>query len=160
MTSLTRRVTGAAAAAALALTGLGLMASPASATEPTGGCWVYSVPSGSPIEAAPASNISSMLAAWTDPAAAPAGPADYTLTTSGSTAVGTNGTLSLTFNKGPKNGGPPASGTAYYFFSVNGVNVAPVAKSRPPDSSLICATNCRWPSTPSQNVSALMPMTM
>ncbi len=128
------RFTGAAIASAMTLAGLVLVASPAHATEPTGGCWVYSVPAGTPIEAPAGSNISSSLAPWTDPAAEPAGPADYVLTTSGSTAVGTARTLTLTFNKGPKNGGPPAGGKAYYFFSVNGVNLPPIAKdfSAPP----------------------------
>ncbi|KHL15794.1 UNVERIFIED_CONTAM: hypothetical protein LK11_19370 [Mumia flava] len=54
---------------------------------------------------------------------APVGDADYTITTTGGTTVGSTRDFSLTFNKGPKNGGPPASGTAYYYFSVNGTNL-------------------------------------
>ena len=50
------------------------------------------------------------------------------LTTSGGTEVGTTRNFSMTVNKGPKNGGPPASGTVYYFFSVNGVNLPPMSQ--------------------------------
>lgn len=129
MTRRTRRVLGAGTATALALVGLGLAAGPAQATTPTGGCWVYSVPGGTPMEAVPTSDISSSLAPWTDTALAPAGPADYVLSTSGGTVVGSTRTFSMTINKGPKNGGPTASGTAYYYFSVNGVNQAPIAQA-------------------------------
>lgn len=125
MKSVTRKIKGAGAATVLALTGLALVGSPANAAEPTGGCWVYSVPAGSAIEAQPGSNISSSLAPWADSA----GPdADYNTTTSGGTAVGATRNFSMTFNTGPKNGGPPASGTVYYYFSVNGANLPPISK--------------------------------
>src|SRR6478735_3063328 len=48
------------------------------------------------------------------------GRADYVLTTSGASTVGGTRNFSLTFNEGPTNGGPPASGFVYYYFSVNG----------------------------------------
>ncbi len=105
-------------------------ASPASAATPTGGCWVYSPTTPSNIEdTTPASNTSSSLAPWADTAEAPAGPADYTLTSSGSTVVGGTRSFTLVFNKGPKNGGPPASGTVYYYFSVNGTNLPVISKA-------------------------------
>ena len=101
-------------------------ASPASAAAPTGGCWVYSPTTPANIEdTVPASSTSTSLAPWAD-AAGPA--ADYTLSSSGSTTVGGTRNFSLTFNIGPKNGGPPASGTVYYYFSVNGVNLPAVSK--------------------------------
>jgi hypothetical protein len=102
----------------------------ASAITPSGGCWVYSPSNPSDMEdTVPGSSTSTSLAQWADPLAAPAGPADYNIATSGSTIVGGTADISLTFNKGPKNGGPPASGTAYYYFSVNGVNLPPVSKA-------------------------------
>ena len=72
MKSVTRRITGAGAATVLAVTGLALMASPASATTPTGGCWVYSVAPGRG-DRAPAGvrHLGRALAPWTDPAQAP-----------------------------------------------------------------------------------------
>src|SRR6478735_11016129 len=106
------------------------VAGPASAITPTGGCWVYSPTNAADIEdSVPASSTSTSLAAWADTAAAPTGAADYTITTSGSTAVGGTRDFSLVFNKGPKNGGPPASGTVYYYFSANGVNLPVVSKA-------------------------------
>jgi len=106
------------------------VAGPASAITPTGGCWVYSPTNAADIEdSVPASSTSTSLAAWADTAAAPTGAADYTITTSGSTAVGGTRDFSLVFNKGPKNGGPPASGTVYYYFSANGVNLPVISKA-------------------------------
>src|SRR6478609_2870436 len=96
------------------------VAGPASAITPTGGCWVYSPTNAADIEdSVPASSTSTSLAAWADTAAAPTGAADYTITTSGSTAVGGTRDFSLVFNKGPKNGGPPA----------NGVNLPVISKA-------------------------------
>lgn len=113
-----------AGASMLATSAVVLAAGTASAVTPTGGCWVYSPPSGADIEdTTPASNTSSSLAPWSD------GAADYTLTTSGGTTVGSTRNFSLVFDKGPKNGGPPASGTAYYYFSVNGTNLPAVTKA-------------------------------
>src|SRR5687768_14039872 len=67
------------AASALMIVG----ASPASAATPSGGCWVYSPPTGSDIEdTSPVSSKSTSLAPWADPAASPVGAADYTLTSS------------------------------------------------------------------------------
>src|SRR6478672_4216518 len=66
------------------------VAGPASAAAPDGGCWVYSVSGGAPIESTtPLSNTSSSLAAWADPTADPVGAADYDITTSGGTLAGT-----------------------------------------------------------------------
>ncbi|MBD3926743.1 hypothetical protein IEZ26_19140 [Nocardioides cavernae] len=102
-----------------------LGAAPASAATPTGGCWVYSPTTPSNIEdTVPASQTSSTLAPWANP-----GPADYTLTSSGSNAVGGTRNFSMTFNEGPTNGGPPASGTVYYYFSVNGTNLPAISKA-------------------------------
>ncbi|MGH1564968.1 hypothetical protein [Mumia sp. DW29H23] len=130
MRSKNRVVALLAGASMLATTAVVLGAGTASAATPSGGCWVYSPPAGAGIEDTnPASNTSSSLAPWADEAAAPTGPADYTLTSSGATTVGGTRNFSLTFNKGPKNGGPPASGTAYYYFSVNGVNLPAVQKA-------------------------------
>ncbi|HYH72840.1 MAG TPA: hypothetical protein VD764_06450 [Nocardioides sp.] len=99
-------------------------AAPASAATPTGGCWVYGFNTGDPIESTtPAYDISSGPAAWTDDTKAPVGPADYTITTSGGTTVGSTRNFSLTFNKTPKSAAP-ASGTAYFYFSVNGTSMA------------------------------------
>lgn len=94
-------------------------ASSASAATPVGGCWVYTVDAGAPLETtAMTGSLTQTLASWgTD--------ADYNLTTSGATAPGGTRNVSLTFNTGPTNGGPAASGTAYYYFSVNGSNLAP-----------------------------------
>lgn len=115
-------------AATVALTGAAAMfGAPAFAIDPSGGCWVYSPPAAAPIEDAnPISNTSSSLAPWTDPAGAPTGPADYVLTTTGGATSGSTVNFSMTFNKGPKNGGPAASGTAYYYFSLDGTNLAPI----------------------------------
>ncbi|MBA2953602.1 hypothetical protein GON03_04695 [Nocardioides sp. MAH-18] len=100
------------------------VAGPASATTPTGGCWVYTPTTPANIEdTLPASQTSSTLAPWANP-----GPADYVLTSSGSAAVGGTRNFSLTFNEGPTNGGPPASGVVYYYFSVNGTNLPAISK--------------------------------
>ena len=48
-------------------------------------------------------------------------PPTTRITTSGGTTVGCTRNFSLTFNKTPKSAAP-ASGTAYYYFSVNGTN--------------------------------------
>jgi hypothetical protein len=101
------------------------VAGPASATTPTGGCWVYTPTNAANMEdTVPASQTSSTLAPWANP-----GPADYVLTTSGASTVGGTRNFSLTFNEGPTNGGPPASGFVYYYFSVNGTNLPPVSKA-------------------------------
>ena len=84
-------------------------ASPASAVTPTGGCWVYS-PTTPGRHRGHRPGQQHLHGAGA--VGRPAGPAaDYTLTSSGSTAVGGTRNFSLTFNVGPKNGGPPASGT-------------------------------------------------
>jgi hypothetical protein len=101
--------------------------SPASAAAPTGGCWVYSPTSPGDMEdTVPASSTSTSLAPWAD-AAGPA--ADYVLTSNGATTVGGTRNFELTFNVGPKNGGPPASGTVHYYFSVNGTNLPVISKA-------------------------------
>ncbi|MFD1827370.1 MULTISPECIES: hypothetical protein [Mumia] len=124
MRSKNRVVALLAGASMLATTAVVLGAGTAAAVAPTGGCWVYSPPSGADIEdTTPASNTSSSLAPWSD------GAADYNLTTSGGTTVGSTRNFSLVFDKGPKNGGPPASGTAYYYFSVNGVSLPAITKA-------------------------------
>ncbi len=119
-----------AVAASTAMVGAGLLAvtaTTASAAAPTGGCWVYTPTNAANIEdATPASSTSTSLALWADAA----GPApDYNLTSTGSTTVGGTRNFSLTFNVGPKNGGPPASGTVYYYFSANGVNLPVISKA-------------------------------
>lgn len=130
MRSRNRLLVGVAGAALAASSAVVVVAGPANATTPTGGCWVYSPSNPSDVEdTVPASSTSTSLAAWTDSAAAPTGDADYTLTTTGSTVVGGTRNFSLTFTKGPKNGGPPASGTAYYYFSVGGTNLPVVTKA-------------------------------
>ncbi|WP_370614826.1 hypothetical protein [Mumia sp. Pv 4-285] len=124
MISKNRAVALLAGASMLATTAVVLGAGSASAVTPTGGCWVYSPPSGAGIEdTTPASNTSSSLAPWSE------GAVDYTLSTTGGTTVGSTRNFSLVFDKGPKNGGPPASGTAYYYFSVNGNNLPAVTKA-------------------------------
>ncbi|MEQ6900954.1 hypothetical protein [Nocardioides sp. YIM 152588] len=97
---------------------------PAMAVTPTGGCWVYSAVGGSAVDSTDTSagELSSSLASW-------GAGADYVLTTSGGSTVGDTRDMSLTFNTGPNNGGPAASGTAYYYFSVNGTNLPPVTKA-------------------------------
>jgi len=130
MRSRNRFVTGAVAvalAASGAILAVGGSAEAAGA-EPTGGCWVYGFNPGDPLESTtPSYSISSGYAPWTDAALAPAGIADYEITSSGGTLVGTTRNFSLTFNKGPKSAAP-AVGTAYYYFSVNGANLpAPVS---------------------------------
>jgi hypothetical protein len=96
-----------------------LLTTPAHAVTPTGGCWVWGG------EGAGSYNISSSLAPWTDPAAAPAGAAaDYAMTlTPVAPRPNELVTISLTFNKGPKNGGPPATVTGDFAFGVNGATV-------------------------------------
>ena len=106
MGNMKTRLAGATLASALAITGLGLVTSTASAVDAGRRVLGLLGAGRHPIEAPPASNISSTLAPWTDSAASPAGAADYMLATSGGTAVGTSRSISLTFNKGPKNGGP------------------------------------------------------
>src|SRR6478752_4624354 len=109
MRSRNRFVTGAVAvalAASGAILAVGGSAEAAGA-EPTGGCWVYGFNPGDPLESTtPSYSISSGYAPWTDAALAPAGIADYEITSSGGTLVG----------------------TACYYFSVNGANLpAPVS---------------------------------
>jgi len=100
-----------------------LLAEPASAATPNGGCWVWYDGSAATPPAA-SSDISSSLAAWADPAAAPAGAADYTMTLApASPHPNENVTISLTWNKGPKNGGPAAALNGTYRFKVNGTVV-------------------------------------
>jgi hypothetical protein len=127
----TNRFLAGTAVVALATGGaIVAVAGPASAATPTGGCWVYGANDSDPIESTtPVSNTSSSLAAWADPAASPVGAADYEITTSGGSVEGTTRNFTMTFNKGPKNGGPAASGTAYYYFSVNGTNLPAVSKA-------------------------------
>src|SRR4051812_10071962 len=121
MRSRNRFVTGAIAVALAASGGVLAVAGSASAAAPTGGCWVYSPTTPSDIEdTVPLSDTSSSLAAWADSTASPAGAADYAITTSGNSVVGQSRNFSMTFNKGPKNGGPGANGIVYYYFSVNG----------------------------------------
>lgn len=130
MRSRNRLLVGVAGVTLAASSAVVVVAGPASATTPTGGCWVYSPTNAADIEdTVPASSTSTSLAAWADTAASPAGAADYTITTSGSTVVGGTRDFELVFNKGPKNGGPPASGTAYYYFSVGGTNLPVVSKT-------------------------------
>ena len=57
--------------------------------------------------------------AWSDEATTTVKP-DYTLTTSGGTSVGATRNFSLVYDKGMKSFAP-ASGTQYWYFSVNGV---------------------------------------
>ncbi|WP_372734130.1 hypothetical protein [Nocardioides sp.] len=108
----------ALSAALVAVVAAGLaVAPPASAVEPTGGCWVW-------YAGDPSSNISTSLAPWTDTAASPAGPADHTLTLSPpSPAPGETVTATYGFNKGPKNAGPAANVTGTFSFSVNGETI-------------------------------------
>ena len=95
-----------------------LVASPAYATAPTGGCWVW-------YAGTPSSDISSSLAPWTDPNAAPAGPADHPISLApANPAPGETVTATYTFNKGPKNSGPAASVTGQFVFSVNGTTIS------------------------------------
>ncbi|MBD3926750.1 hypothetical protein IEZ26_19175 [Nocardioides cavernae] len=96
-----------------------LLATPAGAVTPPGGCWVWGGSGADLYE------ISTSLAPWTDPDVAPAGPADYTMTLSpAAPRPGENVTISLTFNKGPKNGGPKASVSGRFDFSANGQTVS------------------------------------
>ena len=53
--------------------------------------------------------------------------ANYVLTTSGGTVVGTTRNVSMTVNKGPKSQ-VGASGNVYYFFSANGVRPPPMTQ--------------------------------
>lgn len=116
------RAARSAVAAVLALTA-GLVAvvaaslafAPAAqAVTPTGGCWVWYTGS-------PPSDISTSLAPWTDSAAAPAGPADHSITLSpASPAPGETVTATYAFNKGPKNSGPAASVSGEFKLDVNG----------------------------------------
>ncbi|WP_220365397.1 MULTISPECIES: hypothetical protein [unclassified Mumia] len=122
MRSKKRVVALLAGASMLATTAVTVGATSASAATPSGGCWVYSVAAGAALEdTSTTGNLSSSLAAWGN-------NADYTLTTSGGSTVGSSRNFTLTFNTGPTNGGPAASGTVYYYFSVNGVNLPVVQK--------------------------------
>ncbi|TIC88281.1 hypothetical protein E8D34_04895 [Nocardioides sp. GY 10113] len=100
----------------------------ASAVEPTGGCWVYNTGGNTNLESAPTSSISSALAGWSS------SPPDYDLTTSGGTLVGETRNFSLVVSAGPSSP-VPATTTAYYYFSVNGANLAPVAVADIPAST-------------------------
>ncbi|TNC45335.1 hypothetical protein [Mumia zhuanghuii] len=122
MRSKNRVVALLAGASMLATSAVVLGATSASAAAPSGGCWVYSVAEGSPVEdTATTGNLSTSLAAWGN-------NADYNLTTSGGNTVGSSRNFTLTFNTGPTNGGPAASGTVYYYFSVNGTNLPAIEK--------------------------------
>ena len=86
-----------------------LLASPASAATPSGGCWVW---------ATAGYNISSMLAPWTDP-----GTSDHTITLSpADPQPGETVTMTYAFDKGPKS--PlPATVKGSFDFDVNGTVV-------------------------------------
>ena len=92
------------AASALMIVG----ASPASATAPTGGCWVYSPTTpGRPIEATRPVSAAPRRRWRRGPTRPRLRAADYMLTSQRRHRVGGTRNFSMTFNKGPKNGGPP-----------------------------------------------------
>lgn len=95
-----------------ALAPAALVAGPAAAVAPVGGCWVW-------YSGTPASNISSALAPWSDTTP------NYTLTLAPTApAPGETVTITLTYDKGPKNGGPGAAVTGRFDFDVNGQTVS------------------------------------
>ena len=119
---LRNRFAGAFAATAVVASGLVAMTSTtASAVEVNGGCTSFFVDANTPITSTGgASNgyLGAPNGAWSDEATTNVKP-DYTLTSSGGTAVGDTRTFSLTYDKGMKSFAP-ASGTQYWYFSVNG----------------------------------------
>ncbi|MGH1564961.1 hypothetical protein [Mumia sp. DW29H23] len=97
-----------AAVVALAAGSLTVAATPAAAVEPTGGCWVW-------YAGTPSNDISTSLAPWST------GVSDHKITLSDAAPnPGERVTLTYSFDKGPKNGGPAASVTGTFYFSVNG----------------------------------------
>jgi hypothetical protein len=95
------------------LSAVPLLASPASAVAPTGGCWVWGG-TGAGIY-----DITSSLAPWTDP-----GTADYTMTLSpAAPRPNEHVTISLTFDKGPKTPVGPVTVSGDFKFAVNGAVV-------------------------------------
>ena len=94
-----------------------LLSAPSYAVAPIGGCWVW-------YAGTPQSDISSKLAPWADETAAPAGPADHTITLApAAPPAGSKATITYTYNKGPENAGPAAQVKGTFRFSVNGGNV-------------------------------------
>ena len=103
--------------AAFVLASIPFLATPSYAVEPIGGCWVW-------YAGTPERDISSKLAPWANPQAAPAGPADHTIALSPSAPpAGSTGTITYSYNKGPENAGPAAQVKGTFRFSVNGGNV-------------------------------------
>ena len=99
-----------------------LIAAPANAVAVNGGCSSFFVDAGTPIEStggASGGYLGQPNGAWSDEATTTVKP-DYTLTTSGGTSVGATRNFSLVYDKGMKSFAP-ASGTQYWYFSVNGV---------------------------------------
>lgn len=112
--SVVARVLGTAVLAAASLAGLSLAvgAAPAAAVTPTGGCWVWWESDGQ------TGSTSTSLAPWSD------GPSNHTISVDDDEPnPGQRVTLTYTFDKGPKNGGPAASVTGEFRFSVNGKTV-------------------------------------
>lgn len=122
-------VAGAGAVALLAGGTVLATVAPASAVAPTGGCSSWFVTPGTPIDdtTPAASYLGTPLGAWSDEATTGIDP-DYTLTSSGSTAVGGTRSFAITYDKGMKSFAA-ASGTAHWFFSVNGVMLPAVTEA-------------------------------
>lgn len=123
----------AAALSASALIATGLVATtvaPASAVAVNGGCASFFVDAGTPIEStggASGGYLGSPKGAWSDEATTGVVP-DYTLTSSGGSTVGSSRSFALTYDKGMKSFAP-ASGTQYWYFSVNGVQLPAITNS-------------------------------
>lgn len=113
---LLRRLVLGAAALPLVLATMVQLAPPAAAVEPVGGCWIW-------YAGFPQSDISRSLALWADPKAAPKGPADHVVKLSKGPQAGGTAMITYSYNKGPKNEGPPAPVTGTFRFSVNGGTV-------------------------------------
>ncbi|MCD4524384.1 hypothetical protein [Nocardioides sp. cx-173] len=99
----------------------GLVLGGAAAAVPTlvGGCWAY-VPSSAPLDAPPASDVSTTLQPWTTVA-----DGGFTLESAGATAVGGNRTVTVSIASGPVvSSTDPVTGTASFLLSLDGEPLA------------------------------------
>jgi hypothetical protein len=98
-----------------------LAAAPAMAVAPSGGCSTWFVAPGTPInDTTPAASyLGAIKGPWSDENDTGV-EADYDITTSGGSTVGSTRNFSLTYDKGMKSFAP-ATGDMHWFFSVNGV---------------------------------------
>lgn len=121
----------AAAVGATAVVAAGavtMTTAPANAVAVNGGCAQWFVAPGTPLEGtggAPDGYLGSPNSPWSDEATTSVIP-DYTLTSNGGTVVGETRNFALVYSKGMKSFAP-ASGTQYWYFSVNGTQLPVVS---------------------------------